>query len=620
MPAALTTLREQFVTALQAGPRGLPPAHEISGASIRFQNADGSWGAYVNTQGPTGAAGAAQNFRDKAQLEAATVGPAIEFVTLSCYATPGIGAALYRKVGATQPADPRRIKSADNIWFRAYPDNVFDMTTLGAGQGSVTQDDTALNDVITYINSLGAASSSARMVIYYPNGSYNHTDCPTFLSRSDVAIIGQSRSGVLINYSGANPWIKVGDRTLPSNLARFLMRDLSVKFSSPTSTTALAALEATFDATFEELNLQSFNRVLTIGAVGVTASSSFSTAMRNCSGFSNNQGRPAIELNHGAGFYMSNVEWYVEGVSSPTHGSPQATATGTAVFQQINSQWDTVQVENCLFQFFDIFASLTGGIAINYYITNSILANCKRYVFLLDAGATGAIGSVRVANSWIESWEADAVLMSANGGFNDNHQFVGNYFSTAGLSNIKLINVLARNIIIANNRFGTANQIGSASAAIHVISGRGFTIANNTGNTDDTGSSAPYRAPFGILIGANAADYVITGNRMVGSSGSISITSDGLADKSRLCNGNSSVAASAGGYAGYVASGLTGGFYTNTTPFKQAVTIAGGTVLGIFIDGVTIAGATQGTFTLDPGSQLGVTSSAVPGVTVNNLA
>lgn len=619
MPAALTTLREQFVTALQAGPRGLPPEHEFSGSSLRFRNPDGSWGPFTNLQGASGAAGAAQNFRDKAQLEAATVAAGIEFVTLSCYATPGIGAATYRKV-ASMPADPRRIQSANGLWFQAIPNNVFDMTTLGAGQGSVTQDDTALNDVITYINSLGAASSSARLTIFYPNGNYNHTDCPTFISRADVGIIGQSRNGALINYSGANPWIRVGDRTLPANLARFLMRDLTVKFSSPTATTALAALESTFDATFEFLNLQSFNRVLTVGAVGVVASSSFSTVIRNCSGFSNNAGRPAIELNHGAGFYMANVEWYVEGVSAPVHGSPQTTATGTAVFQQINSQWDTVQVENCLFQFFDIFASLTGGIAINYYITNSILANCKRYVFLLDAGATGAIGSVRVSNSWIESWEQDAVLMSASGGFNDNHQFVGNYFSTAGLSNIKLIGVLARNIIIANNRFGTANQIGSASAAIHVVSGRGFTISGNTGNTDDTGSSAPYRAPIGILIGANAADYVITGNRMVGSTASISIVSDGLADKSRLCNGNSSVSASAGGYAGYAASGLTGGFYTNTTPFKQAVTISGGTVLGIFIDGVTIGSATSGTFMLDPGSQLGVTSSAVPAVTVNTLA
>src|SRR6185369_17354578 len=122
------------------------------------------------------------------------------------------------------------------------------------------------------------------------------------------------------------------------------------------------------------------------------------------------------------------------------------------VFHQNGSQWDTCQVDNCLFQFFDIAFSLTDGICINYYISNSIIANNKRYAFFMTAGVGGAIGSVRVENSWIESWESDAVLINASGGFQDNHQFRGCYFSNAGLSNIRIIGVLATNILIQGNR------------------------------------------------------------------------------------------------------------------------------------------------------------------------
>jgi len=518
MPSALTSLREQFTVALQAGPRGLPPDHEFSGSSLRFRNPDGSWGAFANLQGASGTAGAAINFRDKAQLEGATVGASVEFVTLSCYATPGIGAATYRKVGAVAPADPRRIKSADNIWFRAVPDNVFDMTTLGAGQGSATQDDTALSDVITYINSLGAVGTSARSVIYYPNGVYNHTDCTVVVSRSDVAVIGQSRNGSFINYTGPNPWLKVGGAALAARVDHFLMRDLTVKFASVAASTTLCAVEFTFDTTFEQLHLEMFNKVLTLGVIGSAVSGCYSTVMRNCSGFSANAGQPAITFNHGAGFYMSNVEWYVNGVVVPVHPASQTTVVGTEVFHQNGSQWDTCQVDNCLFQFFDIAFSLTDGICINYYISNSIIANNKRYAFFMTAGVGGAIGSVRVENSWIESWESDAVLINASGGFQDNHQFRGCYFSNAGLSNIRIIGVLATNILIQGNRLGTANRVGSATAAVHWQSGQGVSILDNTGNTDDAGSAGvPWRAPYGIAVGANCGNYIISGNRVTGS-------------------------------------------------------------------------------------------------------
>lgn len=39
------------------GPRGLAPAHGWSGYSLRFQNPDGSWGAYTNLRGPQGPQG-----------------------------------------------------------------------------------------------------------------------------------------------------------------------------------------------------------------------------------------------------------------------------------------------------------------------------------------------------------------------------------------------------------------------------------------------------------------------------------------------------------------------------------------------------------------------------------
>jgi len=305
--------------------------------------------------------------------------------------------------------------------------------------------------------------------------------------------------------------------------------------------------------------------------------------------------------------------------------SAQTTTLGTAVFQQVSSQWDTCQVDNCLFQFFDIAFSLTDGVCINYYIANSIIANNKRYAFFMTAGVGGAIGSVRVENSWIESWENDAVFINASGGFQDNHQFRGCYFSNAGTANIRIIGVLGGNILIQGNRFGTANRVGSATAAVHMLSGQGVSILDNTGNTDDTGSAGvPWRAPYGIAVGANCGNYIVSGNRVSGSVGSINVAADGVADKTRRCHNNALAnAATHGGYAGWSTGALTSGAYSNTTPFVQQITVQGGNIQGIVIDSVTVAVGVNlsGTYTLDPGSQLGVTASVLPTtVAINTLA
>lgn len=620
MPSALTTLREQFVTALQAGPRGLPPEHEFAGSSLRFRNPDGSWGTFANLQGASGPAGAAINFRDKAQLQAATVGAAVEFVTLSCYATPGIGAALYRK-SASMPADPRRIQSADGFWFRAYPDNVFDMTTLGAGQGNGTLDDTALSDIITYINSLGASGTSSRAVIYWPNGQYNHTDCPVVLNRSEVAFIGQSKNGTKINYSGPNAWLRLGDRTF-TQCARTLIRDFTITFSTLSPTTAFAQMENCFDTHIEQLNFQGFNRILVVGAVGVSASGCYSTSIRHCSGYSANTGQAAFVLNFGAGLYVSDIEWFVSGVTSPVHPASQTTVQGTAIVQQLNSNWDTVQFDNCFFQYFDIAFSLSGGVCINYIISNSFLANCKRYAVLLDTSSGGNIGGVRVDNSWLETWETDCVLIQNTGGFNENHLFIGNHFVNAGQCNLRIQGPTGDNITISGNRFGTANRLGTATGAIQFQSGQGVSIVNNTGNNDDVGSTGnPWRAPYGISIGSGCTRYIVSGNRMIGSTGSINVAADSVADKQRRVHNNAHAdAALDGGYAKVVAGSLTGNIYTNVTPFVQEVSIYGGTVTGITLNGTAITGATSGTFTLQPGWALAVSNSVLPSVTVNVLA
>ena len=42
---------------LPRGPRGPAPAHQLDGKKIRFQNPDGSWGAWLDTKGDQGVAG-----------------------------------------------------------------------------------------------------------------------------------------------------------------------------------------------------------------------------------------------------------------------------------------------------------------------------------------------------------------------------------------------------------------------------------------------------------------------------------------------------------------------------------------------------------------------------------
>jgi len=52
------TTHWRFAFPSTAGPRGATPDHEWDGSSIRFQESDGSWGAWVDLEGPKGDDGA----------------------------------------------------------------------------------------------------------------------------------------------------------------------------------------------------------------------------------------------------------------------------------------------------------------------------------------------------------------------------------------------------------------------------------------------------------------------------------------------------------------------------------------------------------------------------------
>lgn len=490
------------------------------------------------------------------------------------------------------------------------------------GIGIQNNDDYALLRAVNYMNSLGPAA----FTLYYPDGDYHHGACPQTLLASRAQIKGASTSGVRINYHGGGTWLKIGSRT--SAIANHVaVRDLSIDFTGCPADSRFIAFENAFDTAVERIYVRNCNLFIAYGVAGVPASGCYSCIVREVSGFCANQGAAFITFGYGAGFYHNDCQLYNAIPFLPTAPPTQLPAVqGTIALQCTGGNWDEWQVDNCFYQFFDIGVAISvgtvygGGLCIDMTINNTLFTNCKRHAVLLEAQTGGAIGQMRIFESFLDAWEIDGVLMTGTGGFNDGHQIIGCYFINSGRSNIRSTGTNGINNVIAFNSLHVANVFGAAKAAIHIQGGAGGSIIGNVGNTDDSGSNLPYRAPYGIWLEANCDFYLVTSNRVTGSVGSIMCQPDSLASKSRRIHNNAYADnALYGGYAGVFPTGQT----VNSTPFVKEMYVYGGTVSGIAIGPPgnlqLIAGATQGGFRLEPGDTISISASVAPTLTMRVL-
>lgn len=277
---------------------------------------------------------------------------------------------------------------------------------------------------------------------------------------------------------------------------------------------------------------------------------------------------------------------------------------------------DTCQITNALIERFDRGVELvasTGMVYQHFCFNNVTMDYIRRQCVYLETGASGVVASISSDNvCWFVSWETAAIEMVGAVGTMDDCNITGKV-PIAGLEALKY-NVAAAKRNAFTLHVGGVNRLQTAPAAMNFVTGsKGFSVAGCTGNDDLTASGLPFRADWGVTVGANCDEYVITSNRMSGTGGFFNWfagNSAGSIKRQVTANGDptSYAVQQTGGI--YVLPASTAAF-TNTNGFAVEVMIAGGTVTQIAKNGVNTC-LTSGSFIVGPGETLTPTYSSAP--------
>lgn len=449
----------------------------------------------------------------------------------------------------------------------------------GVGVGNQTADDAALAAAITYINGLSTNS----ITLFYPDGIYVHGPCAVKLLKESTTIQGNASS--VISFKGTGPWLIIGNSAAAQSaaVARFRLDGLNFDFSTATSGAILARLDNTTDSWFSNLRLKKADTFLQVGPSTGNAGA-FNTNVVNCSGTSRNFGRPLFNLKFGGGLFLTNLNFAVD--FSP---SSRPTAQGNHFLNSSVVSFTRVRLLQCYCLDYDGGLVLNvngGGAASDYIVSNCTFTGCQRWAVYIEHGNNGTVTDVRVLNNQLDCFDQTCITLANAGGntvcnnlsFNDNviRGAGGSAFTTS--SN-------ASTIGFSRNRLSGLNKKGAADAAIQVSGGTGFSINENSGNLSDTAT----RCPVGIRMGGGTDFFTVQNNRMGGTVASIVHDPDGLLSSTRRIHNNLFASSADGGYANIVPIGLDGaGRYGNTTPYVIAVSLSGGGMSYVAVNGIRL--------------------------------
>lgn len=508
------------------------------------------------------------------------------------------------------------VPNADNISYQAGSGtvvrNVGDVLRerlsikdfgTGVGEGVQATDDAALAAAITYIN----AAPGAGLTLFYPAGVYFHGPCPVKLTRLYCTIEGDGTNSAFVVFTGPGTWITIGNQATPATATENIgFRNFTLQLQSTTGRFFL--LENTVNVRFENIRLVSADIFVTLGVIGAGPTTAYHTYIRNCGGTSRNTGAGLIQCRYGGGLYIDLCNFAIDSAAG-------AGASGKNFIEFRDSvNFVVVRVTTCFVvnYYAACFCDLIGGgtIADILFVTCS-LVNLGNFGFYLNAPGGSSIVGVRSVACAMNTPNGTCVWLSG-GGRNDEHNFISNGFLEAGGSAIAG-NTSALHIVISGNRIKNCNRLNIAEGAIHITSGSGFNITDNVGNDAESTS----RAPWGIIMGAGMDRYLVSNNRIGGTTGSIRADLDGVASHLRRIVNNGFCYAGFNGYAIIAQAGLdASGNVTNTTPFVCDAIVSGSGFLGATsINGIPIGDATTGTFHLEPGDTLTVQATA-PAVTI----
>jgi hypothetical protein len=295
---------------------------------------------------------------------------------------------------------------------------------------------------------------------------------------------------------------------------------------------------------------------------------------------------------------------------------PISTTLGRTVYECSVGFWDTCQTVNCLFERFDVGLSVISGSGMtyqNFEFSNVKMDFFKRFCIYSETASGGVSSGIRSDSTcWFVSWDTNTIELNASAGYNDEHKICG----TVPISGVSALFYNCTASAIKNNTFdldiGGTNRIGTSSGCARFSANAvGFKITARGGG-DYSLQGVPFQSDWGILLGANCNDFLVTGCKLEGSAGFLNYFAGNAAGSSdRLIKANARANYSTQLAGGNFVLPATGVAWTNREGFEVEVTIGGGTVTGIAKNGVS-TGLIAGTFVVPPNQTLTVTYTVAP--------
>jgi hypothetical protein len=486
------------------------------------------------------------------------------------------------------------------------------LSDFGLGDG-VTTDAAAFAAAIAWANSRGGIDAVATpgATLLIPEGHWAPGVLPP-ITVSGVEFIGASKSGTVINPPASGTMFTWGGGT--DIVVGGGLRNVKLEYLTTPSSAVVAKLDKASRLTYSDLMLVNIGTLLSLGVSAGRYGSG--VAVHGIDGYVCNVGVPLFDLRYGAGLYVSDARVFVGGVAAPTHPASMTTVAGRSVFNGSVGFWDTVQTSNCLFERFDVGVTVVAGSGMvyqNIYLGNTIFDYCRRWSVYLESQAGGVVAGVRTdQTSWFVSWEEDAIALLGSG-YHDNHAFSGKVV-IAGKSGTSYALTGAKNVNFQALQVNSCNRLGSVNAAMLFAAGsQGFTVNACRGNVDTTAVGLPWRAPYGIQVGADADRYLITSCYFEGSTSGYNITANTAGSSNRRVHNNAGAS-----YAGFSALSMPASTVrvTNTTPFVWDLDFFGGTITGGYDKNVVgYPGALQYVhMRLEPGESFACGYSVAPSV------
>lgn len=495
---------------------------------------------------------------------------------------------------------------------------VISVKDFGAVGDGTTDDTAAFNLAIAYANAKGGhdRANIIGTTIFIPTGRYKITNTLTHIVVSSVVFSGESRdsSVLLINttnpvfYYGVQGGSSAGDIIVGGGI-----NNLKVEYQVTPNVSSIVLYA---DYAF---SLQIYDLIIVqIGTLAYCGTSMTRQAgeiyIENVNGSIANAGYPLINLLYGSGFFMSKCHIFVYGVDIPTHPASMTTVSGTNVINCSGGLlWDTAQVVQCIFERFyrGIYGyAASGAIYETFKFSNVIFDYCRNECVYLDSGGGGVLSNFKFDKTcWYLSWETDTIYILCTTGVNDRHSFGGEII-ISGKNGVFYNNATATSITFSEMNITGCNRLaGGYSAMIFSSGSKGFYVYNTIANYTPLSPYPNYRGTYGITIGADSDEYIVTGCNFTGSTSGFNIGANSVASTNRKIYNNihADYATSAA-----AAPPATSVVYQNKTPFIEEYNFYGGATTVYSKNGVTISGTGPCTFTLQPSEYYYITYTVVP--------